>query len=381
MKASIKRYLIVAALLLTSLSIVKSEEAKFKLTVNSKELKTGVIKLTDIAMMGPGKTITEGELVDGKCVLEGSVNDIQEAFVELWPTRDNLQKAGPMGMGVPRYFVFIENKAITLQTTSEDANGYVVIGSQSTSDLMTFRKELGFEAKMDQARKQANGNQELFAKSMKEIHKDYQVQLKELVKKNPQSTAACYLAYSYFRKQRKKDYTYWEELLGYFNNNIHAVRYYKEMNNEVATASFMKVGNQAPAFILKDVNGLTVSLKDFRGKIVLVDFWATWCAPCCKEIPYVAELYNKYKGENFEVVAISLDRNIAKWKAFIEKNKLTWVNLLGEENGKHVVADDYNVKGVPYNVLIDAQGNIIALNLHEEKLAARLEELFGKNKN
>jgi peroxiredoxin len=140
------------------------------------------------------------------------------------------------------------------------------------------------------------------------------------------------------------------------------------------------LGATAPEFAEADTAGKMVSLSSFRGKYVLIDFWASWCGPCRMENPNVVKAYNQYKGKNFTIVGVSLDRPTAKnaWLAAIKKDGLTWTQLSDLKFWDSKTAGMYGVRAIPQNFLLDPNGKIIAKNLTNGGLEEKLEELFGK---
>lgn len=135
------------------------------------------------------------------------------------------------------------------------------------------------------------------------------------------------------------------------------------------------VGAQAPDFNQSDTNGYSVSLKKFRGKYVLIDFWASWCIPCRNENPGMVNIMEKYSGHNFTILGISLDDTKADWLVAIRKDRLNWTQLSDLKGWKNAAALNYYAFSIPANYLIDPNGKIIARNLHGDDLDAFLGKL------
>ena len=127
-------------------------------------------------------------------------------------------------------------------------------------------------------------------------------------------------------------------------------------------------------------DGKPVKLSDYvgKGKVVLVDFWASWCGPCRREMPNIVEAYAKYKGKNFEIVGVSLDQDADKWKDAIKKLNITWPQMSDLKGWQNEGAQLYAVNSIPHTMLVDADGTILARGLHGEALQAKLEEVLNK---
>jgi len=141
-------------------------------------------------------------------------------------------------------------------------------------------------------------------------------------------------------------------------------------------AQLNAVGTEAPDFTQNDPDGHPVSLADFRGKYVLIDFWASWCGPCRKENPTVVKAFNTFKDRNFTILGVSLDNNRQAWLAAIERDGLAWTHVSDLKGWKNQVAVAYHVENIPQNLLIDPEGKIVAKNLRGEALMQELTRLI-----
>jgi peroxiredoxin len=136
------------------------------------------------------------------------------------------------------------------------------------------------------------------------------------------------------------------------------------------------INKQAPELSLPDVNGKKIALSSFKGKYVLVDFWASWCLPCRKENPNVVQAYNKYKNKNFTILGVSLDKEKDDWVGAIETDKLSWTQVSDLQEWNSAAVSTFNFTGIPFNVLVDPEGKIIAQSLRGDSLEGKLEEVL-----
>lgn len=132
----------------------------------------------------------------------------------------------------------------------------------------------------------------------------------------------------------------------------------------------LEIGTKSPEIKLPNLNGDTIALSSLKGKLVLIDFWGTWCAPCVEEQKALARLYSKYKltvftnCKGFEIYGVSLDAKKSNWETFITSNKISWIQVSDLKFWRSLVTKTYNIQALPFNVLIDGNGIILAKNLH-----------------
>ena len=147
----------------------------------------------------------------------------------------------------------------------------------------------------------------------------------------------------------------------------------KTYRSQLATA----VGQMAPEINLPDTSGQAIGLSSLRGKVVLIDFWASWCGPCRQENPNVVNLYEKYKDKGFEIYGVSLDKEEGKWKEAIHQDGIHWVHVSDLQEWRSAAASLYAVTSIPSTFLIDRDGKIIAKDLRGKALADKMEEVLN----
>ena len=180
---------------------------------------------------------------------------------------------------------------------------------------------------------------------------DFEMEMNKLLQKFPQdaSLAAIKSQYNAFKAQSE------------------------ERERQLQQGSW--VGKKAPELILPDPNGKQIALSSFKGKYVLVDFWASWCGPCRRENPTVVAAYNQFKNKNFTILGVSLDEKKEAWLEAIQSDGLNWTHVSDLAFWKSKAVTTFGFEGIPFNILIDPQGNVVAESLRGSELITKLSEV------
>ena len=153
----------------------------------------------------------------------------------------------------------------------------------------------------------------------------------------------------------------------------------KEQQASLSTFAGLKPGTTFPDFAEKDVAGHPMSVSQYKGKIVLVDFWATWCGPCRAELPNVIAAYQKYHDRGFEIVGISLDDNESQLKSFVTEHKMQWQQYFDGKRWNNKLSRKYGIESIPASFLLDREGKIVATDLRGDDLDTQLAKLLPKS--
>lgn len=195
-----------------------------------------------------------------------------------------------------------------------------------------------------------------------------------LVAESPSSPVSAYYLYRYFTYQLSLDSL--KLVRGKLAPSLATNPYVMDLDAIITRLEKVAVGQTAPDFSLPDTSGVAVSLRSFRGKYVLLDFWASWCPYCRRENPNVVKAYEMYKNKNFTVIGVSLDKEKSDWLKAIGDDRLAWTQVSDLKFWDSAVPALYGVRGIPANVLLDPTGVILARNLYGEELTAKLKELI-----
>lgn len=211
---------------------------------------------------------------------------------------------------------------------------------------------------------------------MEEVEKfrtESRLEIIQFIKNHPKNIASAYELMNIAAGIPPDDF---QLLYDGFHKSIKKTEIGKKAAAKIEARGNTKIGIAARDFTQKNEKGEDINLASFRGKYVLIDFWASWCIPCRKENPTVVKTYNKYKDRGFEILGVSLDQKDVKWKEAIQKDQLTWIQVSDLKGWGNSVAVQYDVGSIPATFLIDPNGIIIAKNLRGEELEKKLADIF-----
>ncbi|XOV67562.1 MAG: redoxin domain-containing protein [Fluviicola sp.] len=161
-----------------------------------------------------------------------------------------------------------------------------------------------------------------------------------------------------------------------FSSSVLKSPYIVDIDKRITTLNLSKVGNQIPEFKMADSTGIMRSIEEYKGSYVLIDFWASWCGPCRRENPNIVAAYKEYKDYGFTVLGVSLDKEREAWLKAVKKDELTWTQVSDLKGWENSVARMFGVRSIPFSILIDPNGVIIAKDLNGEALISELEKLL-----
>lgn len=323
-----------------SVSCFCQNKTKFSLHGKTKDIADGTVLLLK-------NTLTD-KFIDSVIVKNNTF--LLQTNLSSFPIQTVLFKDGSTGKSI-----WLENNKMTFNSTNISFGEAVITGSKTDSLVAISRKE----------GRALKSYEEMVANEIK------------FVQNNPNNLASAYtlsVMASVFGKEKST------ELFSNMSEENKRSEYGKRISSILLNLNDLKpaeIGEKYRDFSMNNQNGIEKKLSDFNGKVVLLEFWASWCMPCRQENPNLVNTFNKFKANGFEIFAVSLDENKENWLQAIQKDGLNWehVSDLKGRNNKAVLL--YRINGIPENVLIDKNGLIIGRNLRGENLDKKLTEIMS----
>lgn len=347
-----------------------SSDSTFVLTGKIQGLDSGTLLFVHRA--GDDKVYDTVAITKGAFELKGKITEGMTAYNCFVEGKDD-----------DRLELLLANGTITLAAKADSLEHAVITGSKPQADYDLLKeKTKAADAGMDRiaAEEKAadeKGTLKEVEDSLDKIYMAFdsvkQVQIAEFAKANPKSLAAAYAVSRSLLIEPKVEIL--EPIYAAFDSTVQQSKFGKTINESIVAIRKTAIGQEAPEFTMNDLEGKPVTLSSTRGKIVLVDFWASWCGPCRRENPNVVKAYAKFHPKGLEILGVSLDKDKDKWLEAIQKDKLTWNHVSDLKGWGNQAAKTYGIRAIPANVLLDKDGKILAKNLRGEDLVKKLAEV------
>jgi peroxiredoxin len=280
-------------------------------------------------------------------------------------------------------YVFLENAPIKVSGTKKDIKHLKIEGSASQVDFDAFQATFnpligelnGAAAQMQQGASEAKRQASM--REYDSLVKLIDNEVTRFISSRKTSYVSPFVLF--VTAQLNENPALLEQRYNMLDESIRKSNVGKSLSEFIAFSKVGAIGTDALEFTQNDTNGQPVSLSSFKGKYVLVDFWASWCKPCRAENPNVVKAYSRFKDKNFTILSVSLDQEKDAWLKAIEKDNLSWTHVSDLQQWNNAVAQLYHVQGIPQNFLIDPNGKIVAKDLRGADLERKLCELLGCN--
>jgi len=359
------------AILVFALTVYSCQMAKdeFKINGTVAGVETGKVYLQKL-VDGKPETIDTTDIVGGKFTFNGKMEMPDLRFLRL-----NEQD----------YFAqfFLDNSRLTITANKDSLQKTIITGSPTqdifqiyVTEMEKLNKEvMALRGKYQNAMATGNTNE------ADKANIDYQAMIdnnkvftKNFIKEHPGSVVSAFITISQMIEQL--DDAELETITNSFTPEIASSEYVVKLKEIVQEKKKTAIGAVAPDFTMNNTEDKPVQLSSLRGKVVLVDFWASWCKPCRQENPNVVKLYQQYKDKGFQIIGVSLDRGRDEWIQAIKDDKLDWIHVSDLQYWQNSAARLYGVNAIPQSFLLDKDGVIIGKGLRGEDLAKKLGELF-----
>ncbi|HVI47177.1 MAG TPA: TlpA disulfide reductase family protein [Chitinophaga sp.] len=374
MKKSITRTCIVAISALAVFSCQPGKTKQLQLKGKIPGIDKGVFFIGPVSKMDPDyKGADTIRLKNGTFTYSCKIDSPQVYMI-----------TGNMATGEPGLLFWAENADVNMKVSSPQLKDAVFTGTLNQQDFTDYIKlqnqlsdqQAAIFKEAESLSEQDTVKRELLRKKYEDFEKGQRNGLGDFVHQHP-ATVISILALNDLFHQPSVDIKELEAAYNGLTKEVKAMPEARQFGHDLKQTIALQIGKTAPDFSLPDTSGKMVKLSSFRGRYVLLDFWASWCGPCRQENPEVRKAYQQFRDKNFTVLGVSLDDKKDKWTAAIAKDQLTWTHVsdLKGWNGD-VQKRLYLISGIPANFLIDPSGVIVARDLRGAELAARLGKLL-----
>lgn len=345
------------------------QQPSYKVEINFSDKPTGMLYLMKEIDKKP-TAVDSIDLSNENIVFTGQVETPELYYLKLNDQKKMLR-------------LFLDNSKIDILMNPDSVDKAEVTGSVTHYLYKQFVTEANkFDVKhralYSDYQKMITANDEagvkLLEEQMEDIYNQQQAYFKSFVDSNPESVVSLYIVKWHLIYEL--DYQGLNDIL--VKSPTTTTTIYNALKDRLAILEKVQVGKQAIDFSMEDSEGKLITLSDFRGKHLLIDFWASWCPPCRIANPNLVETYKKYNELGFEVLGVSLDNNREQWLEAIKVDNLTWKHVSDLKGWQNAVGQLYGINSIPHTILVDKEGIIIGNRLSHEELDAKLDEIFNQ---
>ncbi|MEN9323690.1 MAG: hypothetical protein RL699_1470 [Bacteroidota bacterium] len=375
-------------LVLTAAAVVfscnKAGENEYIITGTIKGIADGKKVFLEVQddMTGAFKALDTVKVEGGKFTIKGSAKGADINLIQIESVNGKIPfilENGDIEMDINKDSLNLVK--VTGTYNNDELTAYRELGTKIQKDMMKFQKDNMVKMNQAQQKKDTVTINNL-RKAYFKFQEDFAKQSEEYVKTHPKSFISLLIIESLFQQMvdPAKITKYFNGLDKELKANKHGKKIKSQLDllNKPAAPAGVEVGSIAPDFSAPGPDGKVISLKQSMGKVTLVDFWASWCNPCRAENPNNVALYNEFHAKGLNIIGVSLDKDAAKWKEAIAKDKLAWPQISNLKYWDEPIRVTYGVESIPATFLLDANGTVVAKDLTGAALKAKVAELLAK---
>lgn len=381
--------LLLAFIIITSVLISCKTTPKYTINGTIKNLDAKKVFLKEY--QGRKTIVVDSAIVkDGKFVMEGTVDKTKACGLFIADSETNQAFL----------FLFVENVDYTIDFDQNDIESTTIKGGPAqelyNQFIDIFKKYSVIYKPIEDKHNKANSDfnkrlqdKKLTKEAKEKIIEEYKNEISkirnefrdidnkvnkemlDLIKQNPSSYVSTTMFYSLYSQL---DVNEAKEIVNSFEGEASEGYQIKKIKEYLTKLEKVAVGKQAPDFTLNTPDGTPLSLSSFKGKVLILDFWASWCGPCREESPKMVKIYKKYKNKGLEILGVSLDKKKEEWLKAIKEDGLTWNHVSDLRGWDSSAAKLYSIKGIPHILVIDKNGTIVGKNLSDKELEEKIKE-------